>query len=107
MLKSCSLCHYYFPHQDTFYCIGQATPINAWVRTLCAVLTESTERAVVGRFMAYVSKYVFQTLLCAYTCVFTYTHMYIHTVISHIHMSMHESMHGGQKLTSGVFLYIN
>lgn len=60
-----------------------------WVRILCAVLTESTERAVVERFMAYVSKYVFQTLLCVYIymCVYIYTHIYIyiHTVISHIH----------------------
>lgn len=85
LIKSWSLCHYYFPHQDTFYCISQATPINAWVRTLSAVLTESTERAVVERFMTYVSKYIFQTLLCVYICVYKYTHTYIHTVISHTH----------------------
>lgn len=112
MLKSWSLCHYYFPHQDTFYCISQDTPINAWVRTLCAILTESTERAVVERFKAYVSKYIFQTLLCVYMCVYIYTHIHTHSNISrahtHTYMSMYESMHGGQRLTSGsgVFPYI-
>lgn len=60
--------------------ISQATPINTWVKILCAVLTESTERAVVERFMAYVSKYVFQTLLCVYI------YIHIHTVISHTHI---------------------
>lgn len=73
-----------FPHQDTFYCISQATSINAWVRILCAVLTEPTEKAVVERFMAYVSKYVFQTLLCVYMCVYIYTHIYTHSNITHI-----------------------
>lgn len=108
LIKSWSLCHYYFPHQDTFYCISQATPINAWVRTLSAVLTESTERAVVERFMTYVSKYIFKTLLCVYICVYKYTHTYIRTVISHTHtwvcMRVCMEVRGWHQVSSFIFI---